>query len=106
MPESAAVKSMFGRIARRYDIANILLSGGIDRYWRGRLVAAVYSHDPSSTLDLATGSGDVAFALSRKLTNSVAITGMDFCQPMLDQAELKKAKGGTQLQNVTFGQGD
>jgi len=31
---------------------------------------------------------------------------MDFCQPMLDQAEAKKAKGGTQLQNVTFRQGD
>ena len=98
---------MFGRIARRYDVANFLLSGGIDRHWRNQLVASVAEHRPNEALDLATGSGDVAFALSRKLTNSAAITGMDFCQPMLDEAETKKANArGTRYQNVIFRQGD
>jgi demethylmenaquinone methyltransferase / 2-methoxy-6-polyprenyl-1,4-benzoquinol methylase len=106
MPESAAVNSMFGRIARRYDIANLLLSCGMDRWWRARLVAAAHRHGTTVALDLATGSGDVAFALSRKLTNSAAITGMDFCQPMLEQAEAKKMKGGARYENVTFRQGD
>ena len=73
MPDPVAVNSMFVRIARRYDIANLLLSGGMDRYWRARLVRAVKAHSPRDVLDLATGSGDVAFALSRNLTRCAAI---------------------------------
>ena len=107
MPDPIAVNSMFGRIARRYDLANRLLSGGIDVWWRRRLVAAVRRLNPRDVLDLATGSGDVAFALSRGLPAAVRIVGMDFCQPMLDEAELKKAAAGPDTyRNVTFRQGD
>jgi demethylmenaquinone methyltransferase / 2-methoxy-6-polyprenyl-1,4-benzoquinol methylase len=107
MPDPVAVNSMFGRIARRYDVANLLLSGGMDTFWRKRLVQAVKRHSPQDVLDLATGSGDVAFALSRKLTNSSAITGMDFCQPMLDRAVAKKAaRPDSVYQNVKFKVGD
>lgn len=98
---------MFGRIARRYDLANLLLCAGIDTWWRRQLVAAVRRKSPRDVLDLATGSGDVAFALSRRLEKSTAIVGMDFCQPMLDEAEIKKqAAGKTKFENVTFRQGD
>ena len=83
---------MFSRIAKRYDLANRLLSGGADVWWRWRLVRDVRRAAPSDVLDLATGSGDVAFALSRRLSATTAITGMDFCQPMLDEAEAKKAR--------------
>jgi demethylmenaquinone methyltransferase/2-methoxy-6-polyprenyl-1,4-benzoquinol methylase len=107
MPDAASVRSMFGRIARRYDIANFVLSGGIDSSWRRRLVRAVARRQPANVLDLATGSGDVAFALSRKLVSGTAITGMDFCQPMLDRAEAKKRAAPASLyQNVVFRQGD
>jgi demethylmenaquinone methyltransferase/2-methoxy-6-polyprenyl-1,4-benzoquinol methylase len=91
MPDPAAVNSMFARIAGRYDLANHLLSGGLDIGWRRILVWAVERYRPSKVLDLATGSGDVAFALSRGLPVGTHIVGMDFCQPMLDQAEAKKA---------------
>ena len=97
---------MFARIARRYDLANRLLSGGADIWWRWRLVRAVARTAPERVLDLATGSGDVAFALSRGLSPSVAITGMDFCQPMLDEAEKKKASRPGATANITFRQGD
>ena len=98
---------MFARIARRYDIANLLLSGGIDARWRRRLVAAVERRRPGDILDLATGSGDVAFALSQKLTSKTVIIGMDFCQPMLDRAEAKKRAAAIGVyENVTFRQGD
>jgi demethylmenaquinone methyltransferase/2-methoxy-6-polyprenyl-1,4-benzoquinol methylase len=89
MPDPVAVNSMFARIARRYELANHLLSGGLDIWWRRRLVRAVRRHAPTEVLDLATGSGEVAFALSSRLSAGTHIVGMDFCQPMLDQANAK-----------------
>ncbi len=83
---------MFARIARRYDLANHLLSGGIDYWWRQRLVRAVYDSHAASVLDLATGSGDVVFALADGLAPGVTLLGMDFCQPMLDEAVKKRAE--------------
>jgi demethylmenaquinone methyltransferase / 2-methoxy-6-polyprenyl-1,4-benzoquinol methylase len=107
MPDPVAVNSMFGRIARRYDLANLVLCGGIDSWWRRQLVAAVRRHQPRDVLDLATGSGDVAFALSRGLDSSTQITGGDFCQPMLDEAEIKKRSAGkSRYSNVRFRQAD
>lgn len=107
MPDPAAVNSMFGRIAHRYDVANRLLSGGIDKRWRRKLVSSVRQTNPSDVLDLATGSGDVAFALSRGLPVRTHIIGMDFCQPMLDEAEEKKRRSGPgRYENVRFQQGD
>jgi demethylmenaquinone methyltransferase / 2-methoxy-6-polyprenyl-1,4-benzoquinol methylase len=106
MPDPVAVNSMFGRIARRYDAANRLLSGGIDRWWRRRLVATVRRTAPRDVLDLATGSGDVAFALARGLPKSTRIIGMDFCRPMLDEAERKKSGAGGRCAHVEFREGD
>ena len=105
MPDPVAVQSMFGRIARRYDLANRLLSGGTDVWWRWRLRRAVARRRPQDVLDLATGSGDVAFALARGLPAAVRITGMDFCQPMLDEAVLKKARAPGYAK-IQFLQGD
>jgi demethylmenaquinone methyltransferase/2-methoxy-6-polyprenyl-1,4-benzoquinol methylase len=106
-PESAAIHSMFGRIARRYDLANHLLSFGLDRGWRRRLVSAVRRRAPRDVLDLATGSGDVAFALSSGLARETRITGMDFCEPMLAEARKKKALAGADAYpNVAFAFGD
>lgn len=109
MPESAAVNSMFSRIAHRYDLANRLLSGGVDTTWRRRLVRAVRATHPHDVLDLATGSGDVAFALARGLPAETRITGMDFCQPMLDVALAKQpalAAKDPRAGAIRFQQGD
>lgn len=105
MPDPKAVNSMFARIAGRYDLANHLLSGGTDYQWRQRLVRAVHDCQPGSVLDLATGSGDVAFALADGLPHRTRITGMDFCQPMLDEAVKKKA-GHPHWAKIDFLQGD
>lgn len=106
MPDPSAVNSMFARIAGRYDLANRLLSGGVDVWWRKRLTRAVRSHSPKDILDLATGSGDVAFALARCLPADTRVTGMDFCQPMLDQAIAKQDRAGQAASNIRFIQGD
>lgn len=106
MPDPAAVNSMFARIARRYDVANRLLSGGIDVWWRRRLVAHARRKDPKDILDLATGSGDVAFSLAKGIPGATAILGMDFCQPMLDQAERKRTSHPRPFDRIRFQQGD
>lgn len=96
---------MFGRIATRYDVANRLLSGGIDLWWRRRLTRAVRQARPRAVLDLATGSGDVAFALAAALPPEARITGMDFCQPMLDEA-IAKQRPGSPGERIRFVPGD
>lgn len=106
-PDPKAVNSMFSRIAGRYDLANRVLSGGIDRWWRRRLVQGVRRHQPRDVLDLATGSGDVAFALARELAINTPITGMDFCQPMLDEAVSKKEQANDpRYRAINFKPGD
>lgn len=105
MPEPTAVRNMFARIAGRYDFANHLLSGGVDYWWRQRLVRRVHDVRPVAVLDLATGSGDVAFAIADGLPKHVAITGMDFCQPMLDEA-VKKRVASARWTKIGFHQGD
>jgi demethylmenaquinone methyltransferase/2-methoxy-6-polyprenyl-1,4-benzoquinol methylase len=86
--EPDAVRAMFDRIARRYDLANHLLSGGADFFWRRRAAKIVQGWQPRSVLDLATGSGDLALAIQRRLPEA-AITAADFSPEMLRVAQRK-----------------
>ena len=79
---------MFGRIARRYDLANHLLSGGADFFWRRRAARIVEGWQPKRVLDLAAGSGDLALAIQRRLPEA-AITAADFSPEMLRVAQDK-----------------
>ena len=56
-------REMFGSIATRYDLANHLLSCGIDFYWRARAAKIVDAWHPNTIADLATGTGDLALAM-------------------------------------------
>jgi demethylmenaquinone methyltransferase/2-methoxy-6-polyprenyl-1,4-benzoquinol methylase len=86
--DPAAVRAMFGQIARRYDLANHLLSGGADFFWRRRAAQIVEGWEPKRLLDLATGSGDLALAIQRRLP-ATTITATDFSPQMLDVAQRK-----------------
>lgn len=87
------VREMFDRVARRYDIANHLLSFGCDFSWRRRAAEIVAGWNPVCVLDLATGSGDLALVIQRKLS-SVEVVGLDFSTAML---ALARRKGVRQL---------
>lgn len=87
-----AISAMFGRVAARYDLMNHVMGGGLDLYWRRRLVRAVAAQRPARVLDLATGSGDVLLALQRHHAYTECAVGADFCLPMLLQAKAKKAR--------------
>jgi demethylmenaquinone methyltransferase/2-methoxy-6-polyprenyl-1,4-benzoquinol methylase len=83
-----SVRAMFGRIARRYDLANHLFSGGADFLWRRRAAKIVAGWQPRDVLDLATGSGDVALAIQRRLP-AARIVAADFSPDMLEVAREK-----------------
>jgi demethylmenaquinone methyltransferase/2-methoxy-6-polyprenyl-1,4-benzoquinol methylase len=79
---------MFGSIARRYDIANHVLSCGADFYWRKRAAEIVVGWRPNSIMDLATGTGDLALVLQKRLPNA-DVVGADFTEEMLAMAKSK-----------------
>jgi len=79
---------MFGAIARRYDLANHLLSCGCDFLWRKRAAEIVHDWTPNAIVDLATGTGDLALVLQRTLPQS-EIVGVDFSDEMLAIARSK-----------------
>jgi len=105
MPKGAIINEMFASISGRYDLANHLLSLGIDYYWRRKVVKLVKRLNPGNVVDLATGSGDLAFALKKQLGPSVDVKGLDFCRPMLEKAETKK-KRLPYARDIAFEYGD
>ena len=105
-PDPVAVRDTFTSVAPRYDLANHLLSGGIDFLWRRKLVKQARKGAHDQILDLATGSGDVALALRYGLSAKVKITGVDFCEPMLDRARWKRDQQNLEKEVNQFLVGD
>ena len=105
-PNPDAVRATFESVAPRYDLANHFLSGGIDYYWRNRLVKKAAEESCGNVLDLATGSGDVLFALRDGLPAETQMTGIDFCEPMLEEAIIKREAKGLAEDSNKFLWGD
>ncbi len=82
------VERMFDEVASLYDRLNRILSFGIDKGWRKRMIAAISSKEPQLMLDVATGTGDVAIALSKAYPEA-SIIGVDLSAKMLDVARDK-----------------
>jgi ubiquinone/menaquinone biosynthesis methyltransferase len=76
------VREMFDRIAPRYDLANRVMSAGIDKWWRRRAVALLAPIDGERILDLACGTGDCGKEIAR-LAPGARIVGIDFAREML-----------------------
>lgn len=91
--EKETISGMFDSIAGHYDFLNHFLSAGIDRCWRKKLVERSYCLSPSSILDVATGTGDLAIALAKK-NRSAKIWGADFSKEMLAIGRQKVSKAG------------
>lgn len=83
-----AVRAMFGSIARRYDLANHVLSCGCDFLWRKRAAEIVAGWNPARVVDLAAGTGDLTLALEKVLPQSQIIAA-DFSEEMLAVAKMK-----------------
>ena len=85
-------RDMFNAIARRYDLLNHLLSGGVDLYWRRRALQAAQDKRPQRILDLATGTGDFALAADR--LGPQQVVGIDMAIEMLRLGAAKVAAKG------------
>jgi demethylmenaquinone methyltransferase/2-methoxy-6-polyprenyl-1,4-benzoquinol methylase len=80
---------MFAAIAPRYDLANRVLSAGMDQYWR-RVAARCLAPRPGQlALDVACGTGDLALALTRQ---EGRVVGLDFAHPMLARAAARDGR--------------
>lgn len=90
-PSAERVRGIFSKIADKYDLFNALASLGIDRNWRTELVRACALTPSSRVLDLASGTGDVAFALAN-LGRPAEVVATDFVPEMLAVAERKAAE--------------
>ncbi len=89
------VRSMFGGVARRYDLLNHLLSFQTDRYWRARTAQRLKDtlhREEALVLDICCGTGDLLLAMQKY--RRAPVMGSDFCRPMLELARQKIARRG------------
>ncbi len=80
---------MFDGIARRYDVLNHVLSAGLDRRWRARAVRSLDLAGGEVVVDLCTGTGDLAIALTCGPTTASLVVGVDFAGEMLRRGQAK-----------------
>jgi demethylmenaquinone methyltransferase/2-methoxy-6-polyprenyl-1,4-benzoquinol methylase len=93
--KQALVDDVFHSVASRYDLMNDLMSGGLHRAWKEALVTAVNppkSHQPFAVLDLAGGTGDVAFRIANKAGPGTRVTVADINAEMLAVGRERAAK--------------
>jgi demethylmenaquinone methyltransferase/2-methoxy-6-polyprenyl-1,4-benzoquinol methylase len=93
------VGQVFSSVARRYDVMNDLMSGGLHRRWKDRFVARVKPRPSERILDMAGGTGDVAFRMARR---GAHVTVADINPDMLSVGmERAKERG---LENLSWKQ--
>lgn len=93
------VNDMFARIAHRYDTMNRIMTGGQDKHWRKLLIQQAHLPAKGKLLDIATGTGDIAFEALRQQPQLSYVVGADFTLPMLREAKRRgneeaKRRGG------------
>jgi len=91
------VRKLFATIADRYDFITVALSYGQDRRWKRRLVDLASPRAGARALDLATGTGDIAFALAAR---GARVVGLDVTFRMI---ELARAKDGERVARFLVG---
>jgi demethylmenaquinone methyltransferase/2-methoxy-6-polyprenyl-1,4-benzoquinol methylase len=91
------VGQVFSSVARRYDVMNDLMSGGMHRLWKNRFVARVKPRGGENILDMAGGTGDVAF---RMAGHGASVTVADINADMLQVGEERAKK--RDLRNLSW----
>jgi demethylmenaquinone methyltransferase / 2-methoxy-6-polyprenyl-1,4-benzoquinol methylase len=79
---------IFDNIAKTYDFLNIVLSLGIDRLWRRKIIKLIGKNKIEDVLDLATGTGDMAILMGKK-KNIDSVIGLDMSKEMISIGQTK-----------------
>jgi len=85
------VRAMFDRIAGVYDLMNTAMTAGLHHRWRERAAEQAAVAPGSRVLDVATGTGDLALELARRVSPAGEVVGSDFAESMLARARAKAA---------------
>jgi demethylmenaquinone methyltransferase/2-methoxy-6-polyprenyl-1,4-benzoquinol methylase len=88
------VRALFATIADRYDFITVALSYGQDRRWKRRLIDLASPKPGARALDLATGTGDLAFALAAR---GARVVGLDITLRMIELARAKRERSAESL---------
>ena len=96
------VGSVFTSVARNYDVMNDLMSGGMHRLWKDRFVARVKARPGEAILDMAGGTGDIAFRMAARAAKvTVSDINADMLEVGMGRATAKKIDGLTwQVENA------
>ncbi len=86
---------MFDRIAGVYDALNTAMTAGLHHRWRARAADEAHVGPGARVLDVATGTGDLALELARRVSPGGEVVGSDFSEGMLARARVKAAAGAT-----------
>jgi demethylmenaquinone methyltransferase/2-methoxy-6-polyprenyl-1,4-benzoquinol methylase len=97
-PNPEKIRSMFAKVAARYDRANTVLSMGVHHLWRKKLVKLSGVRTGQSVLDCATGTGDLAIEFKKRVGPNGLVIGTDFCEEMMIPAPAKAIAAGYQIQ--------
>jgi demethylmenaquinone methyltransferase/2-methoxy-6-polyprenyl-1,4-benzoquinol methylase len=100
--KASRIRDMFATIVPHYDLVNTLMTLGLDRRWR-RTTVAMAEPANAVALDIATGTGELAFELARAGASNVI--GVDFCHSMVESA-VKKRASSTSARRIEFATGD
>jgi demethylmenaquinone methyltransferase / 2-methoxy-6-polyprenyl-1,4-benzoquinol methylase len=92
--EAAQVRSMFDGVAGVYDALNTAMTAGLHHRWRARAADLAQVGPGERVLDVATGTGDLALELARRVGADGEVIGSDFSERMLDFAREKAAARG------------
>jgi demethylmenaquinone methyltransferase/2-methoxy-6-polyprenyl-1,4-benzoquinol methylase len=90
--EEPQVRAMFDRIASFYDVMNSVMTAGLHHRWRRRAADLAAVGPGGRALDVATGTGDLAVELGRRVGPEGEVIGSDFSEEMLTLAR-RKAPG-------------
>ena len=103
-PKKKQVQRMFDNIAHKYDFLNHFFSMGIDVLWRKKCIRILRKENPSTIIDMATGTGDFALEAIRMGLDAHVI-GVDLSQGMLDVG-IEKIKSRGYQDKISMQQGD